>query len=130
MTTRTTTRLKDVLLACENEYLRAVQDKDGEAAARLTAPQSLVVSGRGAMKVDGEAIRRMVQQHDANRQYAIDESSVQVVQPAEDVAIIAYRLRTKLPGGGTADAYDTDVWVRRDGGWACALHVEVPAEAA
>ncbi len=131
MTSETRSRLKDELLAQEREYLRAVQEQDGDTAARLTAPQALVVSGSGAMKVDGAAIRQMIQQHDAKRRYEIDESSVQVLDVKDDVAIIAYKLRTMNAGknGEISEAYDTDVWVRGNGGWACALHAEIPASA-
>jgi hypothetical protein len=121
--------LKDELLQQERAYLEAVQSKDGAAAQRLTAPESLVVGGRGAMKVDGAAIRGMVEQHDASRRYEIDESTAQVVRLTDDVAIISYTLRTRT-GAETWESYDTDVWTRRDGRWLCALHTEVPAEAA
>jgi hypothetical protein len=126
MTTRTA-GLKDELLACERAYLDAVQRSDGEAAARLTAPESLVVGGHGVMKVDGPTIRKMVEEHDSDRRYEIDESSVQVVDVTGDVAVVAYKLTTIMPGGETSEAFDTDVWVRRGDAWACALHVEAPA---
>jgi ketosteroid isomerase-like protein len=127
----TKSRLADELLTKERAYLDAVQSKDGDAAAQLTAPESLVVSGRGAMRVDGAAIRKMVAEHDADREYQIDENSIETVEVTDDVAIISYKLRTTMPGGGTtSDAFDTDVWVRRNGDWACALHVETPAAAA
>ena len=129
MTSETKSRLKDELLAQEREYLRAVQEHDGDTAARLTAQQALVVSGNGAMNVDAAAIRQMIEQHDVNRRYEIDERTVQVLDVKDDVAIIAYKLRTmNLDNNGhVSEAYDTDVWVRGSGGWACALHAEIPA---
>ena len=128
MTKATTTRLQEELLKQEREYLRAVTEKDGDAAARLTADESLVVSGRGAMRVDGNAVRQMVEQHDATRTYELDEDSAQVVPVTDDVSIITYKLLTATGAGeAPSTAFDTDVWVRKGGQWVCALHVEVPA---
>jgi len=126
-TTNTSSRLKEELLAEERAYLAAVQAGDGDGAARLTAEPALVVSPQGAMKVGPQAIRRMMSEHDATREYALDETSAEVVEVTPDVAIISYRLRTTTPGAGTSEAVDTDVWVRTDGAWKCALHTEIPA---
>ena len=126
--TGTSSNLRDELMACERAYLEAVQRKDGEAAARMTAPESLVVSGHGAMSVDGAAIRKMVEDHDGQARYEIDDSDVNVVAINDDVAIVSYRLTTIHGNGEPAtQAFDTDVWVRRDGQWGCALHVDTPA---
>lgn len=73
--------------------------------------------GNGAMKIDGAAVKRMIEEHDSTRRYEIEESSVQVVEVTDDVAIIAYKLRT-IDGNATSEAYDTDVWVRRGTGHA------------
>ena len=129
MTSTHASGLKDELLKQELAYLDAVERKDGAAAARLTADESLVVSGAGAMKVDGATIERMVAEHDAQRRYEIDEASVETVDIGGDTAIISYKLRTMMPDGTTTEAFDTDVWVRRDGRWQCALHTEIPSTA-
>jgi uncharacterized protein (TIGR02246 family) len=128
MAKRPSKSLKTELVRREHEYLEAVESKDGEAAARLTAPESLVVSGQGAMKVDGAAIKRMVTEHDSSRSYDLDDESAEVVELAEDVAMIAYKLTTTAPDGAMSVAHDADVWVRHDGRWQCALHTEIPAE--
>ena len=128
MANATSTSLAAELLRCEHEYLEAVQSGDGDAAARLTAPESLVVSGHGAMKVDAAAVKKMVAEHDASRRYHPDDAGAQVIELGDNVAIIAYRLETTMPDGRTTAAYDTDVWVRDGGQWKCALHAEIPAE--
>jgi ketosteroid isomerase-like protein len=125
--TSSTQTLKNELLQQERAYLAAVENKNGAAAAKLTARESLVVSGRGPMRVDAAAIERMVEQHDANSRYEIDETSIEIVNATDDVAIIAYKLRTMPADGPATEAFDTDVWVRRGGEWACALHTEIPA---
>ena len=119
------------LLEREYDYLHAVERKDAEEVADMTAPQSMVVSGRGAMLIDPNSVREMVRGHDAKREYEIVAESVEAVEVTDDVAIISYKLRTKMPGAGgpATEAFDTDVWVRREGQWVCALHVETPAAA-
>ena len=116
------------LLEREYDYLDAVERKDSEAIAVMTAPESLVVSGNGAMRVDPETVRQMVGRHDSKRRYDIIEETIEGIEVTDDVAIISYKLATKMPDGKTTEAYDTDVWVRREGQWACALHVETPAQ--
>ena len=116
------------ILEREYDYLDAVQRKDGDAAAEMTASESLVVSGNGPMRIGSDEIRQMVGRHNAKRQCDIVEESVEAIEVTDDVAIISYKLRTTNPGSASAtEAFDTDVWVRREGNWVCALHVETPA---
>lgn len=119
--------LRQELLDVEDQYLEAVERNDGEAAANLTAPESLVVGEQGPLCIDSSVIRQIVDRHDGSSRFAIDKSSAKVVRVSDDVAIISYKLRTTLSDGEATDAYDTDVWVRRAGRWACALHAETPA---
>jgi ketosteroid isomerase-like protein len=54
-------------------------------------------------------------------------SDVQVVQPSDDVAIIAYKVHQKGDMKGQAmdlKCVDSSTWVREDGDWKCALHTE------
>jgi hypothetical protein len=50
---------------------------------------------------------------------------------ADGVAVIAYKVSEEIVIDGetqTLEAFDSSVWVRRDGGWVCAAHTETPAE--
>jgi hypothetical protein len=61
------------------------------------------------------------------QQYAFDVDQAQVLQLADDVAVVAYPVRERLTVEGqpmSLAAYDASVWVRRDGAWRCALHTE------
>ena len=127
MATTTATNLKDELIARERAYLDAVRNADGSAAAGLTAGETMLVSGRGAMRMKPDDIKRMMTEHDGQREYSFDESSVEVMPLTDDVAVISYALTTRS-GETESRAFDTDVWVKRDGDWRCALHAEVPAE--
>jgi uncharacterized protein (TIGR02246 family) len=119
--------VKDELIAREREYLEAVRTKDGRAAAGLTAGETLVVSGRGAMRLGPDDIKKMLEEADTSREYDFVEDSVEIVEVTDDVAIITYMLKTRA-GSEESEAFDTDVWVKRDGKWRCALHAEVPAD--
>ena len=127
MATKTGFRLRDELIARERKYLEAVEAGDGNAAAELTARETLLVSGRGPMRLAPSDIAKMLEDHDSARQYAFVEDGVEVVEVTPAVAVIAYRLKTRAAGTET-EAFDTDVWVKRDGDWRCAVHVETPAE--
>lgn len=50
---------------------------------------------------------------------------------ADDVAVIAYKVSEEMVVDGELkklDAFDTSVWVKRDGGWVCAAHTETIAD--
>jgi hypothetical protein len=128
METKTRTSVKDELLARECEYLRAVEAGDGSAGAGLTAGETLLVSGHGPMRLTPPDIAKMLEEQEGGRQYEFVEDGVEVVEVTPEVAVIAYRLKSRA-GGAETEAFDTDVWVKRDGGWRCAVHVETPAQA-
>jgi hypothetical protein len=49
---------------------------------------------------------------------------------ADGVALIAYKVNEEMIIDGeptTLEAFDSSVWVRRDGGWVCAAHTETLA---
>ena len=48
----------------------------------------------------------------------------------DDVAIVAYQVTEELTVDGkpvTLNAADSSTWIRRNGGWMCALHTEAIA---
>jgi hypothetical protein len=53
--------------------------------------------------------------------------NLNVIRPADDVAVISYVVTEKLTVEGkplTLKAADASTWIRRDGRWQCALHTE------
>ena len=67
---------------------------------------------------------------DELKKYLLDDRDVHVRAVADDVAVIAYRVRVDLVVDGkptTMEAFDSSVWVNRDGKWMCAMHTETLA---
>jgi len=121
-----TKALEKELLALEKQYWRAIQERDVDAAVRLTDDPCILAGAQGAATVDKKALAGMLQAapwtlHD------FDLKEIQVRQLSDDVAIIAYKLHETLTVDGkpvTVEAADASAWVRRDGRWLCALHTE------
>ena len=100
-------------------------------ATRLSDARCMVIGPRGIGKLDREALASMVENPPYQlKRYRLDDD-VQVRTIAEGVALIAYKVSEEIVIDGetqTLEAFDSSVWVRRDGGWVCAAHTETPAE--
>jgi hypothetical protein len=121
--------LKRHLLDLEQRYWRAIEQRDGRAAAQLSDDPCLVVGAQGVGEVLRAAFPTMLQQanYDLHR-HALDDVHVRLL--GEDVAILAYAVDEELTVDGEPlklHAYDSSVWHRRDGEWVCVLHTESPA---
>jgi len=119
-------QLQDELLDMENQYWRAIQEKDANAATRLTDDECVVAGAQGIGKLTREALPKMVET-DQYTLHAFKLSDVQVRSTSDDVAVIGYKVHEELTVGGKPvklDAADTSVWVRRADGWRCAAHTE------
>jgi uncharacterized protein (TIGR02246 family) len=118
------------LLALEQRYWQAIQDRDVETAVALTEFPCIVAGASGTAAVSQEQYRQMMQ----SASYTIREFEIKdgahVRLLTDDVALVAYQVREEMMVDGkpvTLDAADASVWVRRDGEWRCALHTESPA---
>jgi hypothetical protein len=119
-------KVEDELLEMENQYWRAIQEKDAAAATRLTDDECIVTGAQGVGRITREALSKMVET-DLYTLRAFQLSDVQVRAMSEAVAIVAYKVHEELTVGGKPvqlDAADASVWVRRADGWKCALHTE------
>ncbi len=59
--------------------------------------------------------------------YALQDDTAQVRMIGDDVALVAYSVHEDVTMKGkpmSVDAHEASVWVRRDGEWRCAMHVE------
>ena len=118
------------LLALEKQFWDAIQNRDGATATRLTDARTLVIGPQGIGKLDRQALAGLVENppHELKR-WRIDDD-VQVSTIADGVALIAYKVSEEMVVDGettTLEAFDSSVWVRRDGGWVCAAHTETLA---
>lgn len=114
------------LLDLENRYWRAIQDRDVDAALRLTEFPCLVAGAKGIGLIDRESFVKMMK----DARYTLHGFRVKSaeVRPLNDhVVCLAYEVHEDLTVDGkkvSVDATDSSVWVRRDGRWLCAMHTE------
>ncbi|HWM44000.1 MAG TPA: nuclear transport factor 2 family protein [Burkholderiales bacterium] len=118
------------LLDLEKQYWEAMQNRDGATATRLSDARCVVVGPQGIGKLDRQALAGLVE----NAPYELKrwrfDDDVQISTIADGVALIAYKVSEEMIIDGkttTLEAFDSSVWVRRDGGWVCAAHTETLA---
>lgn len=114
------------LLDHEKQYWQAIQNKDVQAAMRLTDDPCIVAGAQGVARIDRKAFAGMLQAGGWTlHEFTISDTQVRVL--SEDVAVVAYKVKELMTVEGksvTIDAADSSTWVRRDGQWMCALHTE------
>jgi ketosteroid isomerase-like protein len=132
MTTKTRTSIsKSAILDLERQYWEAVKAHDSRAATELTDDTCIVVGPQGVMEVDKDELAGMME--DASfelEEFALNDKKAAFRKIGDDVAILSYAVHERMTRDGkpeTLDAYDSSVWVRRNGGWVCALHTETRA---
>jgi ketosteroid isomerase-like protein len=114
------------LLALENKFWKAIQDKDVESALSMTHDPCIVTGAQGVAKLSLEEFRGMM----GNETYTLDRfelKDTKVTRLTDDVAVIAYSVHEELTLEGkpiAIDASESSTWVRRDGRWVCAQHSE------
>jgi hypothetical protein len=118
------------LLAREKEYWEAIRNRDGATATRLSDARCLVIGPQGIGQLDRQALAGMVENAPYElKKFRLDDD-VHVRTIADGVALIAYKVNEEMIVDGkptTLEAFDSSVWVRRDGGWVCAAHTETLA---
>jgi hypothetical protein len=124
------TKLERELLALENRYWQAMQQKDVAAALEMTDEPCIVTGAQGVGQVDKESFETMMR----NAHWDINDfklgDNVAVRMLGRNTAIVAYSIHEELTVDGEpviVDANDASTWVRRDGQWLCALHTEAIA---
>jgi ketosteroid isomerase-like protein len=119
--------LENELLDLEKQYWRAIQEKDVDAALRLTDDPCILTGAQGVSRIDKQAFKKLLT--DASwtlREFEFkDDTEVRLIN--DDVAVLAYTVHEKMTVDGkpvTIEAADASTWVRRGGRWVCALHTE------
>ena len=114
----------------ETRFWKALVDKDSGAAAAMIADECLITGPMGTMRSDPEDYKRMTEVGD----WELDKfefSDVQVIFPADDTAIIAYKVHqtgTMKDQPMDLNCADSTTWVRDGDDWKCALHTETVLE--
>ena len=119
-------KVSNALLSLEKQYWNAIKNRDTDTMKRLTTDPCVVVGAQGVGEVDRKTLGAMMENATWNlTDYRFDD--VHVRQVADDVAVVAYKVKEKLVVDGkdlTLDVCDSSVWVQRDGEWLCAVHTE------
>ena len=120
------TATRDEIIALEKEFWNAMKAKDGKRASQLSGKVALTTGARGVASIPKAQMGQMTE--DGNwtlDSYQFDD--IEVVTPAPDVAIIAYKVKQKVTMDGKKQelrAADSSTWVRGPDGWECHAHSE------
>jgi len=120
----------DTIVKLEKTFWQSMVDKDADKAMKMIADECLITGPMGTMRSDPADYKRMTEQGD----WDLDEfefSDVQVIFPADDTAIIAYKVHQTGTMKGKAmdlNCADSTTWVRDGRDWKCALHTETILE--
>src|SRR5262245_4445461 len=107
------TTVEKELLDLERRYWQALQDGDDETALRLSDDPCIVAGPQGVMSLDHTMMEGMLKNADWKlRRFEIDPD-VKVMKIAEDVAVLAYKVREELTVDGKPiqlDAAEASTW--------------------
>lgn len=119
---------KEDIIALEEQYFQSMVDQDKGTATKLTASDAIVAGPHGVMAVKGAKMGELMDGGDtALKSFAL--SNVDVIFPAENVAIIGYSVRMQFEHKGEPvqrDFADTSTWINDGDSWTCAQHSETP----
>ncbi len=119
--------LEQELLALENQYWQAIQNRDVKAAMRLTDDPCVVAGAQGVGSIDAKAFEAMMSASSYTLNAFKLQDYIKVMPLSDDIAIVAYKVHEDLTVDGkpvALDAADTSTWIRRNGQWRCAVHTE------
>jgi hypothetical protein len=120
------------LIDLEKRFWQSMVDQDTDAALAMLDQPALMVSSHGAMKFDHAAYRQMAERGSmVLKSYQL--SDIDVVFPADDTAILTYRVKQAMSPRGksesvTQEMADSSTWVRKSGQWQCVMHTETPID--
>jgi ketosteroid isomerase-like protein len=116
----------------ETRFWKALVDRDAGAAAAMIADECLITGPSGAMRIDPGKYKAMMN----DGEWTLDTfefSDLKVIFPAEDTAVVAYKVRQKGEFKGKPmdlQCADSTAWVKDGRAWKCALHTETILEEA
>jgi hypothetical protein len=117
---------KEEIVSLEKDYWNAIKRKDGKRTSQLSGKVALTTSEHGVTTIPKSKMGKMTEDGKWTLDsYELDD--VEVVTPAEDVAIIAYTVKQSVTMDGKKlekRAADTSTWIRGADGWECHAHSE------
>ena len=122
-----TSNIEKQLLELERQYWQAMQDRNVEAAVKLTEFPCIVAGASGTMRVERPAFEKMMNDSKYRIRKVELDPDAEVRLLTDDVAVVAYKMTEEVIVGGEKvklESTDASTWVRRNGTWRCALHTE------
>jgi len=93
------TATKDEIIALEKEYWDAMKHKDGKRTSQLSGKLSLTTGARGVTSIPKAKMGQMTEEGNWTLDaYKFDD--IEVITPADDVAIIAYKVTQNVTMDG------------------------------
>ena len=126
------TESKDTIVGLEKTFWQSMVDKDADKAMTMIADECLITGPSGAMRIDPGKYKAMMK----DGQWTLDTfefSDLKVIFPAEDTAVVAYKVHQKGELKGEPmdlECADSTAWVKDGRAWKCALHTETILETA
>lgn len=122
------TATRDDVKTLDRTYFEAVKNNDSRTVADLTDDSCIVVGPQGIRRLKRDEVASMAsdRMHEL-KSYRLDDVNREVLMVNDDLAIVAYKANVEMGTTAPVEAFDSSVWVRRDGSWRCALHTETPA---
>jgi electron transfer flavoprotein alpha/beta subunit len=116
-----TSNITDDILKQENNYWKAMKDRDVDSAIALTRFPCVVSGPQGTHRIEEPEYRKMMAATDGKqfKDVTIEKPNIEVLN--ENTALITYSTRV-----GGMDMIDVSTWVREGGKWVCAFHSENP----
>ena len=117
------------LMKLERAFWSAIRDRDAKAAVSLSQEPCMVVGPQGIGELDRKTLGNMLQNAPYDlKEFALEDVHVRKV--TDDVVSVVYKVKERMVVEGEdvqIEAFDSSVWVWRDGKWVCALHTETIA---
>lgn len=115
-------------LDLERRFWNALKQQDVSGCTELTADECIVAGSQGVAMMSRRDLGAMIAAAPYTiENFDIDRESAKVKMLSDEVALVAYPVMEELTVEGKPvmlQAFDTSVWVRRQGSWSCALHTE------
>lgn len=114
------------LFALEQQFWNALRDGDSSTATALSSDPCVVVGPQGVGELDKTTLAAMLE-HAPYQLKEFEFDDVRVRRVTDDVAVVAYKVKEDLVVEGqdlNLEAFDSSIWVRRDGKWVCVVHTE------
>jgi ketosteroid isomerase-like protein len=117
------------LVEAENQFWRAIKDKDVDAATKLTDEPCIVTGAQGHARIDRKKFAELMETAKWELiRFELKDVQARLINP--EVGVVAYKVHEEITLEGkplTIEAVDSSTWVRRNGQWLCAVHTEALA---